>query len=112
MNVTCGIDQRGRGTRVARGGEPMSRAVGARLYSSPTCSWGVAPGWYELTPLASPGAFNGKCPNSSRQEKPRSRGGAAETARKNSVGSQSHPERLATPRKRVLRRRPRGRHEA
>ena len=36
-----------------------------------------------------------KFPNSSRQEKPRSRGGAAETARKNSVGSQSHPEKVS-----------------
>ena len=53
-----------------------------------------------------------KCPNSSRQEKPRSRGGAAETARKNSVGSQSHPEKVSHHRKRVLRSRPRGRHEA
>jgi len=32
MNVTCWIDQHGRGTRVARGGAPMNRAVGARLY--------------------------------------------------------------------------------
>ena len=68
MNVTCGIYQGGRGTQVARGGGPMNRAVGAQLQyaSSPACSWGVAPGWYELTPLASPGAFNSKCPNSSR----------------------------------------------
>ena len=28
---TCGIDQRGRGTRVTRDGGPMNRAVGARL---------------------------------------------------------------------------------
>src|SRR5437667_5108220 len=71
MNVTCGIDPGGRGTQVARGGRPMNRAVGA-----PLCFFsylflgrcpGVAPGWYELTPLASPGAFNSKCPNSRRQ---------------------------------------------
>ena len=31
--------------------------------ASRTCSWGFAPGWYELTPLASPGGFNGKCSN-------------------------------------------------
>src|SRR2546425_11404441 len=50
MNVTCGFDQRGRGTPVARGGGPMNRAVGAEL-----CFFshlflgrcpGVAPGWY------------------------------------------------------------------
>ena len=44
-----------------------------------------------------PNCPNPKCPNSSRQEKPRSRGGAAETARKNSVGSQSHPEKVSHP---------------
>jgi len=38
--------------------------------SSRTCSWGVAPGWYDLTPLASPGAFNSKCPISSAGWKP------------------------------------------
>src|SRR5439155_10079278 len=31
MNVTCGIDQRVRSARMARGGGPMNRAVGARL---------------------------------------------------------------------------------
>src|SRR5438034_11140916 len=31
MDITCGIDQRGRGTRLARGRGPMNRAVGARL---------------------------------------------------------------------------------
>src|SRR5213592_2272971 len=40
----------------------MNRAVGARLGFFADLSWGGAPGWYELTPLASPGAFNGKCP--------------------------------------------------
>ena len=32
----------------------MSRAVGAYLGFLLHFSWGVAPGWYELTPLASP----------------------------------------------------------
>src|SRR2546427_308454 len=32
--------------------------------------WGVAPGWYELTPLASPGAFKGKGPNSRAGQSP------------------------------------------
>src|SRR5882724_4109585 len=67
MNVACGINQRRRGTRVVRGGGPMNRAVGARLYFLAPVP-GASPGrrprlWYELTPLASPGAFNGKCPN-------------------------------------------------
>jgi hypothetical protein len=45
----------------------MNRAVGAQYASFRTNSWGFAPGWYELTPLASYGAFNGKCPNSRRR---------------------------------------------
>jgi len=78
MNVTCGINQRSRGTLVARGGGPMNRARWRWSYdSSRTCSWGVSPGWYELTPLASPGAFNGRCPNSSRQAKAHYRHGLA-----------------------------------
>jgi len=44
----------------------MNRAVGARLSFVShlflgRCPGG-APGWYQLTPLASPGAFKGKCP--------------------------------------------------
>ena len=39
------------------------------LSTARECEWlnthcGVAPGWFQLTPLASPGAFNGKGPNS------------------------------------------------
>ena len=67
-----------RGTWVARGG-PMNRAVGARLCSLShlflgRCP-GNAPGWYDLAPLASSGAFNGNPPNSNAGFEPASFGG-------------------------------------
>jgi hypothetical protein len=48
-----------------RGGGHINRAVGAQLYLFShlflgRCPNGVAQGWYERTPLASHGAFNGK----------------------------------------------------
>jgi hypothetical protein len=43
----------------------MNRAVGAHPGFLLHFSWGVAPGWYELTPLASPE----KCPNSNADYK-------------------------------------------
>jgi len=67
MNVTYRIDQQlGRVRGLARAGGRMSRAYGAQLcYLFLGRRPGVAPGWYEMTPLASAGAFNGKCQNSS-----------------------------------------------
>ena len=65
MNVTCGIDQRV-GRCAAGSWRRADEAPLALGYTfAGTSSWGSAPGWYELPPLASPGTFDDKCPNSS-----------------------------------------------
>jgi hypothetical protein len=41
---------------------PMNRAVGAHSGFLLHFSWGVAPGWYELPPLASPEKYPNSAP--------------------------------------------------